>query len=304
MSLTKESGIPDVQTSTGWRSPKESVRVTAGELKLPSDVIHVWWASLDLAPPGYSVFKELLSKDESRRCEQFRYERDRLRYCAGRSLLRMLLSRYVRIPASELSFLQGPYGKPMLAGDILFFNMSKSAGRVVFAVSKNRRVGVDIEQICDHADPDGIARRYFSIPEHSLLSSCSVERKSKLFLKCWTRKEAVVKAVGLGLSMPLDSFDVSRNLDGGTCSVRLETSVGALSQWSVYDLAHMPGFAAAVAVEGSCCSIRQADVVAELGEMEDRFLRASANQRPANDNSDIKPLTPERRYASEARQLL
>ncbi|MCJ7721507.1 4'-phosphopantetheinyl transferase superfamily protein, partial [Candidatus Bathyarchaeota archaeon] len=150
----------------------------------------------------------------------------------------------------EISFCYGQYGKPMLDGTDLSFNMSNSSGYAVFVVTRNRRIGVDIERIRDIADMDNIAQLVFSKSEYNLFRSCPESMKKKMFFECWTRKEALVKAVGKGLSIPMPTFDVSLNSNKQIRLVRLESDKED-SQWTICDLGQNIGYVAAVALEGS-----------------------------------------------------
>jgi 4'-phosphopantetheinyl transferase len=164
----------------------------------------------------------------------------------------MILGHYLALQPAEVSFRYGRYGKPLLDGTDLLFNMSKSAGCAVYAVTRNRRIGVDVEQIREIAEIEQIARQFLSEPEYELLSASSGSKKDKRFFECWTRKEALVKSVGAGLTIPLHTFDVSENLEESVRMVRLECDLGEESAWTICDLEQYAGFAVAVAVESPC----------------------------------------------------
>jgi 4'-phosphopantetheinyl transferase len=215
------------------------------------DEICVWWASLDQVTCDDDRLERHLSADEQERAKRFIFERDRRRYVTGRAVLRIILGRYLTLQPADVSFRYGRYGKPLLGGTDISFNMSKSAGCAVYAVTRNRRIGVDVEQLREIAEMEQIGRQFFSEPEYELLCACPVSMKHKTFFESWTRKEALVKAVGEGLNMPLHSFDASTNPHETVRMVRLESRSEAESQWMVRNLEQYPGFAVALSVESS-----------------------------------------------------
>jgi 4'-phosphopantetheinyl transferase len=226
------TSVPSIVFPASWRA----------------DQVWVWPADLD----GWTWSGEdpdrLLSADERTRAARFVFEKDRRRFVTGRAVLRTLLGRCLGLPAAGLSFRYGPQGKPMLADRDLWFNASASAGRALYALSLTRRVGADIEQVRDVAELASVADRVFSATEREWLGSRSGARQRNAFFRCWTRKEAVIKGLGTGLSTPLDRFDVGP----GRCGlVRVSTAaaLGERSHWIVRDIAVFPGFAAAVAAE-------------------------------------------------------
>jgi 4'-phosphopantetheinyl transferase len=216
------------------------------------DEVCVWWASLDQIACDCDRMEQHLSADEQERAGRFIFERDRSRYVAGRAVLRMILGRYLAVHPAEVSFCYGRYGKPLVEGTDLSFNMSKSAGYAVYAVTRNRRIGVDVEQIREIAEIEQIGRQFFSEPEYELLCARPRSMKQKTFFECWTRKEALVKSVGVGLTRPLHSFDVAENPEDSVRMVRLESDAGEKCPWTICDLEQYPGFAVAVAVESPC----------------------------------------------------
>jgi 4'-phosphopantetheinyl transferase len=182
---------------------------TGGEAwSLPAGEVHVWTASLERSTERVAQMRGLLASDERHQADRFRFERDRARYTVGRALLRALLSRYVQAPPADLDFEYGEYRKPMLAHGP-WFNVSHSGPTALFAFTSATEIGVDVE--LDHADfaRERIAERFFSPSEVHVLRSLPADAQPRAFLTCWTRKEAFIKARGDGLSLPLDSFDVT-----------------------------------------------------------------------------------------------
>lgn len=228
-----------------WVDPPET-------LSLSSNQVHVWRATLDQPPERLLQLKKWLSEDELERADRFHFQHDRDHFIAARGGLRDILSRYLVLGASDLNFLYSPYGKPQLVDEIndlgLHFNVSHSHGLALFALTRGRQVGVDVEFMRADLADEGIARRFFSTREVRALLSLPVEVRSQAFFTCWTRKEAYIKAVGEGLSMPLDRFDVT--LVPGEPAQLLETrpDQSEAQQWQLFGLDPGDGYIAAVAV--------------------------------------------------------
>lgn len=176
-------------------------------------------------------------------------------YIAAHALLRMILGREAGVPPNELVFTYGRRGKPELAGPVakdLQFNMAHSRDMVVVAVARGRRVGVDIEHIDEPGDVRRIAARFLSPRDRDMIEGLPAERQRDAFLRCWTRKEAYMKARGDGVSRPLDDFEVSHSTHAGS-PPRLLNVAGNPNEPERWELADLPaprGFMAAIAVEG------------------------------------------------------
>jgi 4'-phosphopantetheinyl transferase len=179
---------------------------------LPEDEVHVWRTSLDMAASDLAKLRQILSADEQERADRYRFEADRLRCVIGRGYLRLLLGKLLDLPANNLQFEYDEFGKPSLVprqGLPLQFNVSHSGDLILIAITMARAVGVDVERIRTDLDPDSIAARFFSTNECKVLASLAGAARYEAFFTCWTRKEAYLKGRGIGLSLPLDQFDVS-----------------------------------------------------------------------------------------------
>ncbi|MCX7138175.1 MAG: 4'-phosphopantetheinyl transferase superfamily protein [Proteobacteria bacterium] len=139
------------------------------------------------------------------------FERDRRRSAVARAMLRILLARHVGLTPAELKFNLGPHGKPYIAAapGPLHFNVSHSAERAIYAISRDCELGVDIEYTARTITHEGIAERFFSARENTELQCLAPVDRKRAFFACWTRKEAVVKATGDGLRVPLDQIEVT-----------------------------------------------------------------------------------------------
>lgn len=222
---------------------------------LESDEVHVWRVSLCLSPFQVHALKRLLAPDELSRADRFHFEEDRSHFIAARGGLRMILSRYLPVAPDRIRFFYNQYGKPFLRPSTnhthLSFNLSHAADLALVAVTRQREIGVDLEKVSRKFDFEEIAVRFFSPNEAKALQKLPDHLKPEAFFNCWTRKEAYIKAHGEGLSIPLDSFDVSL-LPGEPARFlsRSETGTDAHS-WQLLALQPGPGYVGAVAVHGA-----------------------------------------------------
>jgi 4'-phosphopantetheinyl transferase len=227
---------------------------------LASDEVHVWRLPLDLSASELRLLWPTLSGEEHSRAERFHFAQHRNNFIAAHGLLRIILGRSLDLAPEQLQFASGPWGKPDLAGETavqsLRFNLSHSGKLALIALAQKREIGVDLEMIrADFAD-DLVARRTFSPREYAELSSLSAAEWTRGFFNCWTRKEAYIKARGEGLSLPLDQFDVSLAPGEPARLLRMLTDENEISRWTMIELHPGPGYAAALAVEGSDWRLR------------------------------------------------
>lgn len=166
-----------------------------------------------------SGFSEVLSPEELSRAKRFRDAALSNRYKLGRYFLRKVLAERAGCKAGDLRLLLGDQGKPYLPGGPAF-NMSDSKSLVVIGLANDGNLGVDIEHIVAHPDLEQIAQRYFSQDECTAMNGMSAEDKTRGFYRAWTRKEALVKAIGGGLTIPLDAFSVSLDEADGNMLLR------------------------------------------------------------------------------------
>lgn len=183
----------------------------SGGFELSVDEVHVWHAVLEEWLTDR--LQIVLSEDERARADRFHFERDRNHFIVARGLLRTILASYLKVKPIDLMFCYGEKGKPTLMDDgwdnSVKFNLAHSQGMALFAFSRNREIGVDLEFIRDELAGEDVAERFFSQAEVTALRGLSPEKRRQAFFNCWTRKEAYIKACGEGLSMPLNEFDVS-----------------------------------------------------------------------------------------------
>jgi 4'-phosphopantetheinyl transferase len=216
----------------------------------PGD-IHLWWARVASGRPDDHYAAALLSDDELARARRFLRAEDARRYIAARATLRRLLGAYLDVDPRGLRFEYGRHGKPRLSGDAgeaLSFSVAHSVGAALFAFVRGRRIGVDLELIRDSAPLD-VARQFFAADELCALFSLPAAGRGAAFYRCWTRKEAYLKATGLGLSAPLGAFAVSLAPREPRALSWNSIDPEDVGRWLFVEPAVGDGFAASVAVE-------------------------------------------------------
>lgn len=223
----------------------------------------LWWADREDA---HDSLLALLSAEERRRWESFCRQEDRERAVVSYGLVRLVLAKLLGGRPGEMPILRTcfqcgkPHGKPFLApshGGGWQFSVSHSGNRVVMAVAKGTPLGVDVEENRPDLAIDLLAEEALTPSEAESLTQYPVADRTEAFLAMWTRKEAVLKSTGQGLSIPLKSFCVS----GPGESPRLIDGLGLpLSQrLSMVDLDPGPGYTGSLAVIGPCEGLEEHD---------------------------------------------
>jgi len=211
------------------------------QLELNAGEIQLW--SRAITPVQEEDDWELLNAEERSRANRFLVEHARSAFVATRSALRRLASGYLGIRACDLAFGAGPHGKPYLTGSAarLMVNVSHTAGMAVLGFAWDAEIGVDVERLRPMDDMESIARRFFAPAEIAQLTSVAdTGERTAAFYRCWTRKEAYIKGVGGGLSIPLDGFQVTLR-DGDPPRV-------SVPGWDMHAWIPEPGYVAAAAV--------------------------------------------------------
>ena len=229
-----------------WVSPPS-------ELALGRNEIHVWSARLDRQPAELHALSALLDREEAKRAARYVFERHRARFTVARGVLRNVLSRYLACHPAEIVFESNEYGKPSLSVGgqgrmAVHFNVSHSEELALYAFSAETEVGIDVERIREDLATAEIAERFFSPEEVRALGVLPPHLRTEAFFNCWTRKEAYIKALGKGVSHPLERFTVSLAPDHPALLLADETDPEACSRWSLHALRIDPGYAAALAV--------------------------------------------------------
>ena len=210
-----------------WNPPSQ-------ECVLSDDDVHVWAADLDEVSL-VREFAHILSPDETERAGRFHFRRDRRNFITARGLLRTILAHYTKTQATELQFAYSTNGKPSLAFAAQFqnlnFNLSHCDGIAVYAVARNRDLGIDVESLRPFSEIHEIAERCFSPEERSSLRSLESPQQEERFFRYWTRKEAILKCSGEGFSNASEKLE-TLSFEGSI--QELEPAEGYIATLAVY----------------------------------------------------------------------
>ncbi len=195
-----------------------------------------------------------LSPEEAQRAARYHFERHGRQFIACRGQVRQILAGYLKTQAADIRFRYSPRGKPSLddswLGTALHFNVSNSQDLALCAVTLDCELGVDLEFIREPLDYEGLANRFFARQEVEILRALPVDQRLEAFLRCWTRKEAILKATGTGLAFPLDRVVVTLRPDEPARVVAFGDDPGAGSVWWLEGLEPGAGYLGAIASPG------------------------------------------------------
>ncbi len=223
--------------------------------------VDVWRLRLHLQDDSLQLLASTLSADELQRAARFHFPADRDRFIAAHGCLRGILTHYLHCEPLQITFAINQHGKPELPNHKLKFNLSHSGDIALVAVTQERKVGVDVERIRSGISSHSIARQYFSKSEIAELQALSLEQREAAFFTCWTRKEAYIKAQGLGLSLPLESFDVSLTPHEPAILRATRPDPQEAARWTLLSLDVDSHYASAAASEGKDLEFRLWDWV-------------------------------------------
>lgn len=233
------------EPSTAWSAPPSVLTLCAGE-------VHLWRADLDGGGDDDVMrLSRTLAPDERARAASFVFAPDRRRFTVGRAALRAILGRYLDVEPAAVALGRTPAGRPTLLGahaGALAFSVSRSAGLALCAVTAASPIGVDVERIMRGVAEDVAHDGILSSAELVALRALGPETRDRAFFVVWTRKEAYAKARGLGLAMPFDRFSVS--VDAAVPAL-LAADDDDPARWTLRDVDAGPGYAAALAIEGT-----------------------------------------------------
>lgn len=220
-----------------------------GSPALNSGTVHLWKLQLDATPAEVDACCELLSKDEQERALRFRIVRPRRDFVVTRGTLRRLLAQYLKTDPRDLRFRYKAHGKPVLEGETgLCFNVSHANALALMAFVQRRDIGVDVENLGRETEAERLAERFFSDHEREAMRRLRGDELQSAFFRCWTRKEAYIKAKGEGLSLPLHQFDVSIAPNDRDALLATRPDPAEVERWTISDVPVGAGYAAAVAV--------------------------------------------------------
>ncbi len=218
---------------------------------LPKKDVHVWSFSAATSRPELEEKLQVLAQSERVRASKYRFDKDRSVYITGRHALRMLLARYLERVPQDIVFRYTPYEKPIYDGPTdIIFNVSHSETQIVIAFTKHPGLGVDIEKIKNDFDTLELAENFFSKEEIRALSAFDEVDRHMAFFRCWTRKESFIKAVGQGLSYPLDSFAVSMDDDFRAEFLKIDGIPAQENNWKLHSFVPAEGYIAAISTNG------------------------------------------------------
>jgi len=217
-----------------------------------SHAVTLFIATLDELRPMAELHASMLDASERDRAARFRFEPDRERFILGHGWMRGLLGKLLGAPAADLRFVRGPFGKPQLEGHDLRFNFSDTKDAVLLGVANGIDIGIDLETMHRRVDHEAVAGHYFTPDETQHLSGLTGDERKRRFLELWTRKEAVLKASGVGI---MDDLKELRVLDGTNTMqvshpdfVRMSPPQYHVRTWRIGD-AHLVSLATPKALE-------------------------------------------------------
>lgn len=198
------------------------------DLTMACGELHIWSVRINDHNDRLEKYWQLLNEQEIQKARAFKFIKDRRCFIIARGALRSLLGSYLHISPGGIEFKYGPYGKPCIQDTrMINFNISHSRNMILLGFVKKATIGIDIEYTKREVDVKKIAKHFFSKEEISSLAAIDEPYQLGAFYNCWTRKEAFIKALGSGLSFPLDQFVVS--LDDASKARLIET------KWDIYE---------------------------------------------------------------------
>lgn len=177
--------------------------------QLDTNEVHLWRASQPSSNEILSKLKDTLSEDELTRLNRFVFDKDKRNYILSRGGIKNILARYLNIAPKEIQISYGDFGKPYLKELNLQFNLSHSGNHILYAIANRVPVGIDVESIKFGVDFLALATEFCCDRELMKLSDLAQAELKLAFYRCWTRKEAFIKAIGLGFYFPVKDFEVS-----------------------------------------------------------------------------------------------
>jgi len=195
--------------------------------------IHVWYLPLSITDDRLEQFFGVLAIEETERAARFAFPYLRQRYIVAHGMLRLILGAVLNRDPAGLSFRKGDHGKPFLVADELQFNLSHSGEHGLLAMTRRTEIGVDIEGMSRKVDTGGIAERFFSEREAGELLSLAEDQQRHGFFNLWTRKEAWLKATGIGISEGLNKVEFNCRPGDPARLLRINGKVDEAENWHI-----------------------------------------------------------------------
>jgi 4'-phosphopantetheinyl transferase len=216
--------------------------------RIGSGEVQIWSIRLYAPEPAFKSYFAVLSVEEQNRAGRFKFEKLGRSYVLSRGGLRLFLGYYLGCRPGEIELVYGPKGKPALPGaSRLRFNVSHSGDIALYAFALDCDLGIDVEQVRDLDGLESVAARFFSAGEVLELLSLSPGARGPAFFRCWTRKEAYIKAIGDGLSLPLDRFQVTLLPGEPARFVHIGNDPKAGQEWILHHIGLAPMYTGALA---------------------------------------------------------
>ena len=236
--------------NTGWHVPAELPSLGHGE-------VHIWKAGVSDWATHEAQLRSFLDLDELARADRFHFSSDRQQFTVAHGLLRCLLAHYSGCAPTGLEFGHGPVGKPYLVlpagAPNVQFNLAHSADVILMAVTSESPGGVDVEHWLNDVEIEELIAHFFSRSERDEFLALAPNAKQAGFFACWSRKEAYIKATGLGVSLGLDYFDVTVAADAPARILADRRTQRGDDRWQLLDLDVGTEYAGSLVVEGSDC---------------------------------------------------
>ncbi|HEY3341777.1 MAG TPA: 4'-phosphopantetheinyl transferase superfamily protein [Anaerolineae bacterium] len=229
-----------------WCTPRTCPELDAG-------YVHIWRFSLSQPEPVYQTMCESLTLDERERADRYRFDDGRRRFVLGRGIFKSILATYLGVKPLEIRFQYGPQGKPLLgkeyAGASLHFNLSHTRDLAVCAFNRLSEIGIDVEHIHPLGEIERVAGRIFSKDDYTLWHSLPEALQLAAFYRSWTLKEAIIKALGYGLSQSMSELSVSPAPDDPAVLVHLNGDREQARDWTIHSFVPETGTIAAFALK-------------------------------------------------------
>jgi 4'-phosphopantetheinyl transferase len=222
------------------------------QASLGANRVDLWRVALNVEPACQAALGDLLSSQETQQACRFQFERDRRRYLVAHAALRTILSRYLGCDPHAVHYQVSSYGKPSLKGHAgLHFNLAHSHELALIAVTALGEIGVDVEHIRALDGIDQLARVCFSEQEYQQFHALPNLEGQHAFFHCWARKEAYIKALGEGLSHPLQQFSVALLPTQSARMLSIDGSSEEAAQWTLQSVDLGAEYTAAFAVRAT-----------------------------------------------------
>jgi len=223
--------------------------------------IHLWSSLLDQPDDIINYFWTILSNEEKDRIDKFKFKSLRERHTVSKGLLKSFIANYLNIETEEINFVQNEYGKPSLQPELnevnLQFNVSHSEQLGMFAFTTGKELGIDVELIQEIPNLNQIVDICFSEFEKDWFYKSDPNQQKELFYKVWTGKEAFIKAIGTGLSFPLNEIEFIINTNKTIELQRVHGDQSYWGKWNIYTFNPLPNFISSLVMETNELMIRR-----------------------------------------------